>query len=692
MNWAAVGAEPGDCQAPEENSGTALGLPHETTAAAELPQSEEIGDFPPPPLPSPISALKAHQRAEAARRRRWLVQAEPLLAARVTRQAVAGAVGLSTSTLWRVLSLAPVRAGEELTDLERCRRLLATPAHVLAPDCAAGLRSPFEVLLQVPEIVRELNRLYVATMGASCDQRTRDRRTGSIATTLKRLGDFAPVPDRLAKALRAGRQPAPLKRYLKERWTPEMEAKLRGPKHYGTSTIAGRRDLTEEAEDGTRTPLQPGRNWVLDDMSSNIPFWFETDPALSRDAATSGLSAMITRHGCAVGRQGLYCWDWASGAWLGFDLIGRLRDAYQASDILRFLRKLMTQYGKPDRIVIERGVWKARSISGWTVTEAGGLSERDSTWEREPMDEAARTRIQDGIHALGVEVLYQYSPRGKPIEGAFNHHQRLVPTFLQPGEAVNIGRHAGEYEWAARQHRRAGDGVLHARELGFIHIDRLADVIWEAMLWEGRQPKARRPQPPLEMLASYLQASPMPALEPQDLAVFLPEKRTGTVREGKIIAQYQRATLDFCNPEEFALLGDGASVEYAFDPAEPTLGAAVYGPRGFLCWARYWEAGPAFSARDRSEDSAVQVLKRYKLVHRTSARLLDLQSLRTVKLIEARTPAVAADVNPQSSEDAQGYATAVPPPRLRARRPAAGPLPPPRRRAAQSHELPAIAD
>jgi hypothetical protein len=505
----------------------------------------------------------------------------------------------------------------------------------------------------VPEIIAELNRLYVATMGASCAQATEERRTGSIALTLKRLGDFPVMPERLAAKLRAGTQPKPFVDYLKRTWTAEMEAKVRGTKHYALASVSGRRDLVEEMADGSRIPLQPGRVWVLDDMSSNIPFWFEVESGQRQSALgdresapsplASGLSPMISRHGCAVGRQGLYCWDWATSAWLGLELVGRLRDAYQASDILRFLRKLMQRYGKPDKIVIEQGVWKSRAISGWKVLVDGQLLEEENGWQVPDLQGDESAKITDGIRALGVEIIYAYTPRGKPIEGAFNYHQRIVPTFLNPGEAVNIGRHAGEFEWAAKQMRRAGDGVLHARDLGFIHIDRLADVAWQAMLWEGMHDKARRDGKPLKLLTQHLNNFPLPAATERDLAVFLPEKRSRLYKGGTIVVEVAGETHEFINPEVFALLPTGTKLDFAFDPSEPTLGAAIYDQRGFLCWASYLPAGPVISNRVRTEDDAPQLLKRYKLAHRTAARLLDLQTLRTVRIAESRTRTGSVD-------------------------------------------------
>jgi hypothetical protein len=591
----------------------------------------------------PYQGLSERQLREANGRRLLLLAALPLLAEGVSVTKTAAACGVKNSAMHRLLTSAPAHGAERINAAEKCRRLLALPVERLTPVASEGRGSPFDALLLVPEIVSEMHRLYAATMGASCAQATNDRRTGSVATTLKRLGDFPTVPPHLAQKLSAGAKPSCLVRFVKRHWTPELEAKFRGQKHYNASTICGRRELTEELTDGSCVPLQPGRVWVFDDMSSNLPFWFEVDGLAGTLAPPEmGLRPLIERHGCALGRQGLYAWDWASGAWLGLELVGRFQDAYQASDILRFIRKLVQQYGKPDKIVLERGVWQARAISGWKIEDGdsgnSSFREVEDACEFPEMAGNETARIHDGLRAIGVEIIHTYTPRGKPIEGAFNYLQRLVPTFLKPGEAVNIGRHAGEFEWSAKQMRRGQDGVQHPRDLGFIHIDRLADVSWEAMKWDGAHDKENRNGKPLEILATYLGASPLPPASGRDLAVFLPDKRNQILRGGTITAQVNGDAHQFLNPEVFAALGDGVRLDYAFDPAEPTLGAAIYGDKGFLCWADYLPAGPVISARDRSEDIGPQLIKRYKLAHRTAARLLDLKSLRTVKFSEVRSP------------------------------------------------------
>ena len=363
-----------------------------------------------PPIQSSAPSLSERQLLEANSRRLILLAAQPLLANGLSVAKTATPCGVNGVTLHRLLMMAPTSGSERITSLEKCRRLLAWPVERLAPSQSGGQGSAFAVLLQVPEIVSEMHRLYAATMGASCAQATNDRRTGSIQTTLLRLGDCPTVPPHLAGKLRAGAKPKCLVEAIKAAWTPEMEAKFRGQKHYAQSTIAGRRDLVEEFADGSTAPLQPGRVWVFDDMSSNLPFWFEVSatPGIGGD---KGMQQLIDRHGCCIGRQGLYAWDWASGAWLGLELVGRLRDAYQASDILRFIRKLVMIYGKPDKIIMERGTWQSRAISGWVLADGHQgevlteISEGAEVPEM-PADELAK--INEGVHGLAAAARPAY--------------------------------------------------------------------------------------------------------------------------------------------------------------------------------------------------------------------------------------------------------------------------------------------
>ena len=561
---------------------------------------------------NPVAALGDWRVTEANRRKEILATFHGLLAQNISRTQAARKIGVGYATIWRYENA--VKAGGDDALMPKTE------------DC--GRKSKFVAVLKDQAFCKKLMDLYLATIGASGGNVCKGRRTAKMATALTAMAAEPECPEPLAAHLQRGHFPICLQRFLR-RITPEMENRVRGPKHYQLNGLVSRRDLTVRFPDGQRGDLPAGFKWVFDDMSVNQPFWCQADGKI------------------LFSRQGLYCIDQRSIRWLGKMLVARPREAYRSEDILRFLRGLFLAYGgKPDVIVFERGVWMSLKIKGFKLNEFGQPVEEE--FVRGEMAEAEKHLLTDGLKAIGITVIYATSARGKIIEGCFNPLQTEIA--MKTRDFNNIGRHAGEFEWSAREHRRASAGVWHPAELGFVHIDRLADVSWQAMVWEGNHDKGRRDGKPLEILGNWLSSSPLPSLDERDRAVFLPEKRNALIRDGHLSAEVNGVHHDFLNPEMFAAMGDGMRVDYAFDPAEPTLGAAVYGPKGFLCWADYLPAGPVISARDRAGDAGPQLIKRYKLAHRTAARLLDLKSLRTVKYAERRSPAVEIETPARKSQ------------------------------------------
>lgn len=547
-------------------------------------------------------------------------------------------IGVSVSALNTLLSLAPEHRGEIIRASERCRRLIEGPLTRLAPPPTRRSRSAWEGLAQVPEVQQTLSWLYCQTIGSSGANVERDRRTGSVALTLQRFADFPICPDGLREQLRGGSQPAPLVRYLRS-ITAELEQRVRGERHYQLASLTGRRENVMELEDGTRVNLDAGRVWVFDDMSTNWPFWFELP-------AEAG-GKLAERWEAGVGRQGLYGMDVVSQAWLGCELLGRVRDAYTSAIILRYLRRLMSIYGKPDTIIFERSVWAANNISGFDLS-GDEVEETESGERRAEMAEDQRTELREGLRALGVRVIYVFSPHGPGkavLESAFNYLQRVTPTFMERGEGIGIGRYAGEFERAGRQLRRVKYGVGHPRELGFLHIDRAADVTWAAMQWINA--KVREQGASGERLRAALAARPLPGLVAEDLHVFLPELRERrTIRGGHVTVQVDGQEFDFIHPEWFARLGDGYHVHIRFDPVEPSLGAAIYNAESaannfhgfrasqFICLAVLHEAAPLISLRSRNGEEGLELVKRYRAYHRIAFRALDLPRQKTVKVSE----------------------------------------------------------
>ncbi len=446
-----------------------------------------------------------------------------------------------------------------------------TPENLAARTGHCGRTSRWEVLAAQENVQQRLWQLYLLSCGASSDVMTRGRRTGSMAATLTVFARDALCPPDLAAELRAGKQPLPLVRVIR-RMNDLHEQRDRGAKHTSLNgQLIMRRSMIEILEDGTTTPIQPGDWWVFDDMSDNMPHWW------------TGVDGRPM-----LARQGLYCFDIAMwgrkrGRWMGVEKVGTARDSYTAAIILRFLRELMTTFGKPRRgVIFERSVWQANAIAGVRLTTGGTVV--DEEVDRPAIPETDKALLQKGIEALGLLIHYTHTPRGKEIEGAFNHLQRLKPMVASQretrnaeggtGQPVNIGRHAGEYEHAARQMRRARAGSHHPEDLGFLHIDASRDLDLEVM----------------EMINGE-ERGDYPALAPltgRDLAVFLPETRQLEIRNGKVTATVDGQPLDFTMPEMFASLGSGYKLALKFDPTEPTIGGAIYNAdtssRNFHAW------------------------------------------------------------------------------------------------------------
>ena len=238
----------------------------------------------------------------------------------LTRKQAAELLGVGDVTLWRLERHYATRGFESRT-------------------CNCGRNSQWDALARADSAFgAKLTELYVATIGASGQPQARGRRTAKMATALTCMANEPECPSELAERLRRGKFPVCLQRFLK-RLTPELENRVRGPKHYQLAGLTSRRDLTVRFANGERAEMPAGFKWVFDDMSSNQPFW-----CLLRGKNEQMLFS----------RQGLYCIDHRALRWLGKMLVARAREAYRAEDILRFLRDLFELYGKPDMIVFEQ--------------------------------------------------------------------------------------------------------------------------------------------------------------------------------------------------------------------------------------------------------------------------------------------------------------------------------------------------
>ena len=584
--------------------------------------------------PASVS-LTPRQQSLAAQRRALAVAALPHFDAGLTQYQCARLLAVPLSALARLLALAPARGAERVDTSEKCRRLLALPIDKLAPEEPSRAPTEWDCLLANETIAAELREIYLATMRASSDYLTHGRHTGSMSLALKRLADFPIVPPELALRLRAGCRPAALLRHLR-RITPEIEALVRGPKHYQLHGPTAQKDTTLRLPDGRRAKMLSGYRVCLDDMSCNQPFY--SDIVEDGQVIDTILS-----------RQGLYAIDEASQRWLGCELVARPREAYRAEDILRFIHRLMTEVGKFDSLTLEQGIWRARAIAGFTRTERGDLVEYRA--ERPAMSREEQANLTQGIAGIGVAIHYVHSPHAKIIEGAFNFLQPVIATFAR--DFQHLGAHAGEFETAAKQLRRARAGTFHAEQLRFAPIDPLSDRIALAMSWINAQPKdALGGKSPDQQWELDLALRQLPQLAPWERAAFLPECRERMLRGGAI--HFPRGLYDwpftFRAGNDFAELGDGYRVFVRFDVCDPAQGAAILNreppgaPRNtrnfregqFITWAPFELPGPAADVASLpaghvavddyyglgAPDPGDVELRRQKRWHRTAARLL----------------------------------------------------------------------
>jgi hypothetical protein len=450
--------------------------------------------------------------------------------------------------------------------------------HRKHPDLAA--------LLEIESIRTKLDSLYVSTLGASSEAAASGRRTGVVSVTLERFAEEPECPPDLAARLMTGQQPKQLIAYLR-RITPEVEARIRGEKNYKLNGIVSRRDDTVRLPDGRRGELVSGYLVEFDDMSANQPFYVE-----------------LPGGKVALSRQGLYARDKKSGRWLGVELIARPREAYRAEDILRFMRRLMSIYGKFSVLRLERGIWGARSLKGYRVTETGSEEEQ---FERPGMDQTEQAKLQQGLEAIGIRIQYVTSAHRKgSLESSFRYLQTVLATYTT--DLNNMGRYAGEFETVAKRIRQARAESHHPAALKFAHIDVLAERIERAMCFINRRARGGDLQDTADAeWVRDMAVRELPHLTELDLAAFLPDVRELSIKGGRVVTTIDGVTHDF-RSDMFAELGHGYRLFVKLDPGEPTLGAAIYNRETssanhlqlklgeFICFARWEMPGPQLEA------------------------------------------------------------------------------------------------
>ena len=525
-------------------------------------------------LPAPCSQQRSHteaEHAEANRRLGILRRVAELVAAGLSQKQASLQIGEDPSSIcrWRQ------RLEESGIAFSS---LLQAPCSVLydllVPHHAnSGRRSEFTYLLKDTAFTNKLLSLYLSTLGGANASTIHHRNTAKMATALQCMADEPECPADLASKLRLGQYPDCILRFLRK-ITPEIEARIRGPKHTQLQGLISRKDNTIKFSDGSRAEMPAGFCWVFDDMSSNQPFWTHVDGQL------------------LFSRQGLYCIDRRSKRWLGKMLVARPREAYRAEDILRFIRSLMEIYGKPDQITLERGVWHARAIRGY---DCDGVVETESL--RPELLEPERQALATGLESIGVKIHYAYSAHDKIIEGAFNYLQDIMA--IKTRDYINIGRHAGEFELPAKRLRQLRNEVYTPDQLGFISMPTLSARIDEAFQHINGKINSNN-EIPDQIWFRDTQKRPLIQLAPQDQAAFLPCKEDREIVGGRIVVRDN----DYREPW-MVDLGTGFRVYVRFDPLDLQRGIAVYNretrPNNtskfrigeFLGWARWEMPAPA---------------------------------------------------------------------------------------------------
>jgi len=332
--------------------------------------------------------------------------------------------------------------------------------------------------------------------------------------------------------------------------TPEEQDLARGPKRFNLHVSTQLRTNTWIDSAGVEHELQGGDLYECDDMSLNQPFWYEWP---------YGGDPLSDMFGVRLGRQMLASVDTATGKWLGFDLIGRVRDAYRAEDVVRFLGRIGETHGLPRLgFRLERGVWASRAVRG-----VKGISDDE--------EQKVFASVRDV-----VAIHYVHSPKAKGIiEGSFDMLQTILSL-----DGIQIGRERGEYEKATAAMLKCADGRMHPANAGFPHISEIAQRIENAMKTADARPKLGRLLRgiPQERFDESISVTPLNTVPENCAHLFLPVRKPtridGTFVRVKV--PHYKHTFSFSVPDRLAYLGKGYSLLVCFDPADPHAGARVF--------------------------------------------------------------------------------------------------------------------
>jgi len=335
------------------------------------------------------------------------------------------------------------------------------------------------------------------------------------------------------------------------RITKEDKSLARGQKGFGLLVHVQYRDNTWKDSAGNTHPLIGGDIFECDDMSVNQPFWYEWP---------YGGDPLSDMFGVRLGRQVLFCRDVARQKWLGFDMIGRVRDAYRAEDVVRFLGLIGETHGLPRLgYRLEKGVWASRSVRG-----VKGIANDDT-------EKTVFGSVRDV-----VDIHYVKDSHGKGgIEGAFDFLQSLLGL-----DGIQIGRHRGEYEKTTQLALQCAAGRKHPASCGFLHMSELADRINVRMDQADNRPKQGRLFQGIsqEAFASDVTEHPLSSVPAEKRHLFMPVKTVRPIHGGHVRCKvpHYGHLFSFAVPASCAHLGSGYKLLVCFDPSAPTAGAMVF--------------------------------------------------------------------------------------------------------------------
>ncbi len=323
--------------------------------------------------------------------------------------------------------------------------------------------------------------------------------------------------------------------------TDDQRARFRGQKAAMETEMVTRRGHLWIDEEGTVHDLLAGELWELDDYSCNQAFTY-------RDPQSGELR---------VGRQTLAAIDYASARLLGFDLIGRERDAYRGEDVVRYIGRLFRAHGVPRFLRLERGTWESSYVHG---IECAGL-----------------TGLWGGLDAL-CNIQHVFKSKGKGLmEGSFNHLQNWL---AHAGR--DLGRYAGEFQASAKAHRqvKSAKSLTDPRLAGFWSQEDAAAAHVEAAKIINSRPKNRKALgervSPNDLVARQgWNTLPLPESEAWRL---LPYKKRTIIRDGHATVNPGGGwpELSFVvNGHDGLYLENGHAILVAYDPLDPASGAYV---------------------------------------------------------------------------------------------------------------------